>query len=89
MYTRWNIAKARQNFSQLLQEAEQEPQSIYNRDQLVAAVVDAATYEAFQKWQNAQKRSIVKEIQTISTICQEEDYSLESPKRVDRMNPFA
>lgn len=86
---RWNIAKARQNFSQLLQEAEQEPQSIYNRDQLVAAVVDAETYEAFQKWQNAQKSSIAKELQTISTICQEEDYSLESPKRVDRMNPFA
>lgn len=86
---KWNIAKARQNFTQLLQEAQQEPQSIYKRDQLVAAVLDAETYEAFQIWQKSQNASITKELQTISTICQAEDYIFEAPKRIDRPNPFA
>ena len=86
---KWNIAKARQHFTQLLQEAEQEPQSIYKRDQLVAAVLDAETFEAFQDWQKAQKASIAKELQVIRAICQEEDYAFETPKRIDRANPFA
>ncbi len=86
---KWNIAKARQNFTQLLQEAEQEPQSIYKRDKLVAAVLDAETYEAFQVWQKSQKTSIAKDLQAISAICQQEDYVFETSKRVDRANPFA
>lgn len=46
----WNIADAKQKFSELIQAAENEPQWIYNRDRLVAAVVPAEALQEFLAW---------------------------------------
>jgi hypothetical protein len=48
---KWTVAQARESFADLLQSAQQEPQSIFNRDRFVAAVIDAETFAAFQAWQ--------------------------------------
>ena len=46
----WNIAQAKQRFSEVVRQAAEEPQLIYNRDHLVAAVIDAEDFEAFKQW---------------------------------------
>ena len=46
----WNIADAKQRFSELIKQAVAEPQLIYNRKRLVAAVIDAEDYQAFKAW---------------------------------------
>ena len=85
---KWNVAEARQNFTQLLREAEQEPQSIYKRDRFVAAVLDAETFASFQAWQKAQRASVAAALEDLAVICEEEDYRLELPERKNRPDPF-
>ncbi|MDQ2695110.1 MAG: type II toxin-antitoxin system Phd/YefM family antitoxin [Pseudomonadota bacterium] len=87
---KWSIAQARQHFSQLLKATRQEPQPIYNRDRLVAAVVDAETFEQFKAWHDQQKqRTVGAAFEELRRLCQEENYTLEIPPRLDRPDPFA
>lgn len=86
----WNIAEAKQKFSELVRAAEDEPQWIYNRDKLVAAVVPAEDLQAFLAWRNE------KELPTLGSafaelrrICKDEGYTLDIPPRQERPNPFA
>lgn len=53
----WNIAQAKQQFSEVVRLTAEEPQLIYNRSRCVAAVVDAETFKAFEAWrkQTSQK----------------------------------
>ena len=44
----WNIAQAKQRFSEVIRQTAEEPQLIYNRGHLVRSVVDAEDFEAFQ-----------------------------------------
>ena len=37
----WSIAQAKQRFSELLRQAAEAPQLIFNRERMVAAVIDA------------------------------------------------
>jgi prevent-host-death family protein len=85
---KWSIAKARQRLSELIKSSEQEPQPIFRRGRLVAAVVDARTFEEFDHWRKKQKRlgDAFKELRHIE---QKEGYELVLPSRVDRENPFA
>jgi PHD/YefM family antitoxin component YafN of YafNO toxin-antitoxin module len=46
----WNIAQAKQQFSEVVRLSAQEPQAIYNRDTAVAAVISAVEYEQFKQW---------------------------------------
>lgn len=46
----WNIAQAKQCFSEVVKRAATEPQLIFNRDRLVAAVIDAEQFSAFNRW---------------------------------------
>src|SRR5688572_11607958 len=48
----WKIAEAKQRFSELVKAAEDEPQWIYNRDKLVAAMVPADTLKEFLDWRH-------------------------------------
>ena len=85
---KWSIVKARQRFAQLIDAAASEPQPIYRRDKLVAAVVDAETYRQYQAWLAAGKQqSIGTAFKELRQLCQEEDYQLELPARQDRPNP--
>ena len=86
----WNIADAKQKFSELIRAAEDEPQWIYNRDKLVAAVIPAATLQEFLDWQTKRERlSLGEAFAELRRICKEEEYTFEIPPRVERSNPFA
>jgi prevent-host-death family protein len=52
---KWTVAEARDKFADLLQNANKEPQSIFNRNRFVAAVVDAETFEAFEARQKERR----------------------------------
>jgi prevent-host-death family protein len=50
----WNIAQAKQRFSEVVKQASEEPQLIYNRNQPVAAVIGAEEFAKFQEWRKTQ-----------------------------------
>jgi prevent-host-death family protein len=85
----WQVAEAKQKFSEVLRATATEPQLIFNRGRLVAAVVDAQTYEAFQAWCEQQHRPTLAEaFASLRQLCSEEAYTLTVPTRQDRQNTF-
>jgi hypothetical protein len=86
----WKIAEAKEQFSRLVREAEKEPQLIYNRDRLVAAVVEPGLLEQCRRWKESQEgRSLAERFGELRRLCEEEDYALPTSPRRDRRNPFA
>lgn len=84
---KWTIAHARRHFSQLLQAAAREPQEVCNRERPVAAIVNVETFRRFCQWQDSPAgASVAGAFDELRTICAEENYTLESPARVDRVN---
>jgi antitoxin (DNA-binding transcriptional repressor) of toxin-antitoxin stability system len=85
----WKIAEAKQQFSELVKSAETEPQWIYNRDKLVAAMVPAETLKEFLDWREQREgRTLGEAFEELRRICEEEDYTLEFSPRQERPNPF-
>ena len=85
----WKIAEAKQRFSEIVKAAEDEPQWIYNRDKLVAAVVPAETLQEFLGWRHQdEERTLGEAFAELRRIYEEEDYTLEIPPRQERLNPF-
>jgi prevent-host-death family protein len=85
----WKIADAKQRFSELVRQAVAEPQLIYNRKRLVAAVIDAEDYQAFKAWSEQRAaRSLAEEMAELRQLMQEEDYELILPPRSSRPNAF-
>lgn len=86
----WNIAQAKQRFSEIVRQAAERPQLIYNRKRLVAAVIDAQDYQAFKAWsEQSSARTLADELAELRAIMQEEDYELTLPARSTRPNAFA
>lgn len=86
----WNVAEAKQKFSEVVRAAEEKPQWIYNRGKLVAAVVPANDLQEFLAWREQKEEpSIADAFKELRRICAEEGYELEVPVREDRPNPFA
>ncbi len=86
----WHVAEAKQKFSEVLRATATEPQLIFKRDRLVAAMIDARTYEAFQAWYEQQHRAtMAKAFVELRQLCTEEGYTLSAPTRQDRTNTFA
>ena len=50
----WNIAQAKQQFSEVVRLSAQEPQAIYNRDKPVAVLINTDDFEAFRQWRAGQ-----------------------------------
>lgn len=90
----WNVAQAKQRLSEVIREAQSEPQLIYNRDTPVAAVIAAEELAEFQTWKNAQaatsRKTLGDEFAELRQILIEEglENGLEIPPRVDRPNAF-
>lgn len=85
----WNIAQAKQRFSQVVKQAATEPQLIYDRDRLVAAVIDVEAFNAFNQWrERSQRRTLADEFAELRKIAEEENYELIVPPRVNRPNAF-
>ena len=82
----WTIATARQNFSALLKASQLGVQPIYKHKQLIAAVIDAPTYERLQ----GKQTTLAQSFQTLRTILAEtqDDEGLASLPRKNRANSF-
>ena len=85
---KWKIAEAKQRLSEVLRAAEDEPQEILNRDRLVAAVVDAETFRAFDTWRRGKRRPLAAAFAELRKICSEDRYRLPVRRRRDRKNPL-
>lgn len=83
----WTIARARQNFSGLLEACHLGIQPIYRRNRLIAAVIDAATYQQMQKSIQS-KPTLADSFAELRAILQEED-ALPMLPRYNRTNDFA
>ena len=82
----WKVARAKQNLSKVIQAAAEEPQKIFNRDRLVAVVVDGPTFEKLER--DYPRRSIGDEFAEFRALCAAEGYELPDSPRVDRPNAF-
>jgi prevent-host-death family protein len=86
---RWKIGDAKQHLSDVLRQAETEPQQILNRDRLVAAVIDAESFREFEAWRRTRRAPIAESFAELRRICAEEGYRLKTAPRRNRANPFA
>ena len=82
----WTISTARQHLPALVASAAKEPQAIYRRNRLVAAVLSP---EALDELQTARKMSVGSAFARLRQICHEEGYDLVPASRHDSPNPFA
>lgn len=87
----WSVAQAKQRLSELLRATVDEPQRIYNRRRLVAAVIDRESFEEFSRWREREKQqSLGDEFAKLRLICEEEGgWELPAAPRQDRPNAFA
>jgi prevent-host-death family protein len=89
----WNIAQAKQHFSEVVKRADKEPQLIYNRDRAVAALINARDFEAFEAWrrERAAPRSLADEFAELRALAAGDDDPLPDMDRhaVGRPDPFA
>jgi len=87
---KWRVAEAKQNFAAVLRAAADEPQLIFNRERLVAALVNPQSFQDFAAWRDKEEAiSLADAFAELRRICLEENYVLETPPRRDRDNPFA
>jgi hypothetical protein len=83
---RWTIATARQHLPKVIDMAAREPQRLYRRDKLVAAVVSPDLADEFV---SHRRPSLAAKLAELQQLCAEENYELAPPVRRDRANPFA
>lgn len=87
----WNIAQAKQQFSELVREAQTQPQIIYNREHPVAVLIAAEELASYQIWKQAkQKISLFDAFAELRQILAAEgrDALPELPARSTRTNDF-
>lgn len=65
--------------------AAREPQLVYRRDKLVAAVVSP---DLAEEAVNLRRPSLAMKLAELQRLCAEESYELSVPARRDRANPF-
>ena len=86
----WNIANAKQQFSEVVRLTAEEPQAIFNRDKPVAVVVSADEFEEFRKWREQRQKptmtALFAEIREI--LSAEGDDGIEIAPRTTRYNPM-
>jgi hypothetical protein len=82
----WTIATARQHLPEVVGLAAHEPQLVYRRDKLVAAVVSP---ELADEVHNLLRPSLAARLAELQRLCAEENYELPVSARRDRGNPFA
>lgn len=89
----WNVAQAKQAFSDVVKKAAEEPQVIFNRERPVAVVLGGEAFAAFEQWCKAQEkpRSLADEFAELRQLMQQEggEDGLDLLVRADRPNAFA
>ena len=86
MVKKWTIATARQHLPALIASAAREPQRVYRRAELVAAVVSPETAAAITA---SSAPSLADELAELQRLCDEDEYELPVVKRRDRSNALA
>ncbi|HEV8239191.1 MAG TPA: type II toxin-antitoxin system Phd/YefM family antitoxin [Thermoanaerobaculia bacterium] len=82
---KWRTADAKQQFSELLRRSEEEPQLIYRRDHLVAALISAEDFAELERARDARQRETLgQRFDEIRQICALYDYELDTGERSDR-----
>jgi hypothetical protein len=84
MMAKWTIASARQHLPKLIASAAREPQRVYRRNKLVAAVVSPEAAETLER-----RSTVAKLFDDLQRICAEENYELPVAPRTNRPDPFA
>ena len=85
METDWRIGEAKQRFSEVVRRASTEPQRIYNRDRLVAAMVSADLLDEIERLRRERSTwTLDTAFSEIREICKEEGYELDVGERRDR-----
>ena len=83
--THWRIAEAKQRFSEVVRCSASEPQKIYNRDRLVAAVVSPELFAEIERLRHERSaRTLGEAFSEVREICVEEGYELDVGERRDR-----
>jgi len=83
--TDWRIGEAKQRFSEVVRRSASEPQRIYNRERLVAAVVSPEFLEEIEGMRRKRSdRTLGEAFSEIREICAEEGYELDVGERHDR-----
>ena len=86
----WSVAEAKRRFSEVLREASREPQRVYSRSRLVAAIVDPASLGVLLEHRRQTQTSLADDLGELRTILAEEGGAgLEPSRREDRANAFA
>ena len=85
MMSDWLTGDAKQRFSEVLRQSEIEPQKIFRRNRLVAAVIAARTFEEFERWrQSTQQRTLGEAFAEVRELTSRYDYELDVGDRRDR-----
>ncbi len=81
----WNVGAAKQQFSELLRRSASEPQLIYRRSRLVAAVIamDESKLAA-----GAKRMTIANRFEEARELLREQSYRLPQTRRGSRRNDF-
>lgn len=87
----WNIAQAKQQFSEVVRLSAQEPQAIYNREKPVAMLISADEFEQFHHWRSAQHEpSLMEQFDEARAALQEAGQAaLDLPPRAALQRPNA
>ena len=81
----WRVGKAKQQFAELLRRSETEPQLIFRRNRLIAAVVGVEDANAIP---GAPRRSIGDRFSEVRELLRRERYRLPTIRRRSRGNDF-
>jgi hypothetical protein len=80
------IASARQHLPELVSMAVREPQRVYRRDKLVAAVVSPKLADQVEA---LRRPNLAMKLAELQRLCTEENYELTTPPRTDRPSPLS
>ncbi|MFW5771033.1 MAG: type II toxin-antitoxin system prevent-host-death family antitoxin [Spirochaetota bacterium] len=85
----WKIAEAKKKFSEMIHRVHDEPQVIYNRDTIVAVVIDPEEYEEYRSFKESrEKKSLASAFEELRSICGDESYEITVPERTNRENQW-
>ena len=84
----WKVAEAKQRLSEVIRDAQKEPQIITNRETPVAAVLSAADLGVYLELRDKHRHTLRDAIEALVGAAAEEDYTLHPPARVDRASPL-
>lgn len=86
----WRVSEAKEQFSEVVRRAARQPQLIFNRNRLVAALVSPEAFEQLNAWQASESRSSLADFfAEARTLFAEEGYRLEPAARENRANDLA